>query len=157
MASASTRAAVLFGAAPLLALALVLTVPLAERAGIRPWTSEPRTLVEAAAAGEAARVLSLLERGEDPLEVYAVSAGVIGPDIRLATPFEAAVWSGHLGVVQLLESRAALDQTARQSLACLALDRRATAIAAHLGGAPQTCDPGAAEAQVMARTTGVVR
>lgn len=138
-----------------LALAAVPTIALADRAGLGSWSAaRPRNIAEAAAMGRPAGVVRFLLSGEAPTRVYEIRPEIIAPTVRLVTAFEAAVWSGQLDILRLLDRESALpDAVARRSLACLSLDLDQPNLAASLAPASLTaCEPGRSLALLTART-----
>jgi len=80
-------------------------------------------IAEAAAMGAASEVLRLLEVGEDPNRVWPVRRDIISSTITRVTGLEAAVWSHHREMVEILDRRRTIvDEQTRQHLVCLASD-----------------------------------
>src|SRR5688500_10139722 len=109
---------------PVMAILCVFAVAIGERAGVRVFAAAgPSNLAEAAAAGRADDVVRRLRAGEEPLRVYDLHPDVISSVVLRATPIEAAVWSGRLPIVQLLDDGGAINDAAhRLEIACLAVD-----------------------------------
>jgi len=102
----------------------------------------------------ASEVLRLFEAGQDPNFVWPVRPEVISSTIRHVTGLEAAIWSQHWEMVDMLDRRGAIrDAATRQHLICLASDLRDPDILKYLspGGAPD-CVQGEALARVRERT-----
>jgi hypothetical protein len=138
---------------PTLALGAVLTLAAGERLGLRPLARPVlRNSAEAAASADAASMLQLMAR--EPLgTMHTVRPGLLSSGIVKATTVEAAMWSGHVELIEVLDRRAAVttDPEERASLACLARDIDADAIAVYLAGAVPACEPGAALRRMQAR------
>jgi hypothetical protein len=158
--SARTWAALALSLPVVLAVGAVLGLAVADRAGFDLGSgSAPRNVAEAAALGRAADVVRLLRDGTDPAAIHPVRAEIIGPSIRLVTVFEAAVWSGRVEMLRLLEREGVrINAPTRQELACLSVDLGQPAMTAYLVPANRRdCEPGGARARIESRTTGVLR
>lgn len=137
-------------AAPLVvATAVVLAFSGLEIAGRTPSAiGPPRNIAEAVAMGAASEVLRLLAYGEDPNRVMPVRADIISSEITRVTAVEAAVWSHHWEMVDLLDRRGAIvDEETRRHLLCLTIDVGDTDILAYLTKGreqPPDCVRGAA-------------
>ena len=68
----------------------------------------------------ASEVLRLLDAGEDPNRVMPVRPEIISSTITRVTAVEAAIWSHHREMVELLDRRGAIVD--RQHLICLTKD-----------------------------------
>jgi hypothetical protein len=102
----------------------------------------------------ASEALRLFEAGEDANRVLPVRPEIISSTITLVTGLEAAIWSHHWEMVDMLDRRGAIrDAQTRQHLICLASDLRDLDVLNYLspGGAP-ACVPGAALDSVRARS-----
>ena len=140
---------------PCLALACVLSVALAERAGGTLFAATPpANLAEAAAMGRADDVARRLALGEDRFAVYDLRPEVISSAVRKATVAEAAMWSRQLLMIELLDRGKAIGDTNRLELACLGVDLGVDEeIIDHLSpGRPPDCVPEGARDRVLART-----
>jgi hypothetical protein len=146
---------VLAAAPAVLATAAVLVFAVRELSGKTPLSyGRPINVAEAAGSGQPSEVLRLLRAGWDPAQVWPVRPEIISSAVTRATGLEAAVWGGRQPLVELLDRRGFIhDAATRHHLACLAKDIAREEIAAYLspGGAP-SCEPGAALAQVKARS-----
>ncbi|MBI4886438.1 MAG: hypothetical protein HY824_05060 [Acidobacteria bacterium] len=127
-------------AAPVVAgLALLAAIVVSERASLG-WLAQPDprfNLAEAAGIGRAAPVVERIRRGADPNGVYSVRRGLIRTDEDLMlTPLEAAVMSGELEIVRLLEANGAQrDGRLTARLVELAAARRADDVVEYLRSA----------------------
>jgi hypothetical protein len=149
--------AVAMAAPPCLALLCVLGVAIAERSGTTLFSAAPpANLAEAAAAGRGDDVVLRVHRGEDLHRAYRLRPEVSYAPVLHATPAEAAMWSGQLLMIQLLDREGAIaDPAHRQELACLAADLEVDeAIVKYLSpDGPPDCVPQQARARVMARAS----
>jgi hypothetical protein len=149
-------------AAPVvIAFAIVLVVTIGERSGATPFAGMvPANSAEAAGGGNAVYLIRFLRAGEDPRRTYPLRAEIISSTVLRATTLEAAMWSRHVEIFELLDREGAIaGPQQRQTLACLAADLDLDDIERFLVpvGAPDGasgCTPGAALARVLARTTG---
>ena len=108
---------------------------------------------EAAAAGDAARVLRFLRMGDDPTRIHLVRPYLISPDIIKVTTMEAAMWSRELGMIRLLDGEGAIvDPDQRRDLACLAFDLDLPDVKEYLGHAA-TCVRGLTLKRLAARSS----
>jgi len=99
--------------------------------GVHPfWRETPVSMTEAIVAGDHARVLQMIQHGEDPNRGDADG-----------TPLEHAVRHGDLGLVDLLLNHGVvLDEGARRDIACAAFGQGAMEIHALLrAGRSWTC------------------
>jgi hypothetical protein len=135
-------------AAPIvLATAAVLAFSGLEIVGRTPSAiGPPRNIAEAAGMRAASEVLRLLDYGEDPNRVMPVRADIISSEITSVTGLEAAIWSHHREMVELLDRRGTIvDPETRRHLICLTVDVGDEAILAYLTkGAEPDCVRGAA-------------
>jgi hypothetical protein len=143
-------------AAPIIAAAcVVVAVETAERSNRAWWEgTRPANAAEAAAFGRAADLVRLLRRGDHPEQIVAVRAGMIRESPAWLSPVEGAIWSAGPAMIRLIEREGAvLTDARRRQLACLARDLGEAASAEYLTqGESMTCAPGAALADVRART-----
>jgi hypothetical protein len=153
MTRASVAAAIAVPAV-IATVGLVLLM-LGARAGVEALGTRPRNVAEAAATGDAAEVLRMIQTGEDPTHVYPVRDWVISSSVPYATGLEAAMWSRTLPMIRLLDDRGFIgDPQTRHHLACLAQDLVIPDIAAYLSkGDAASCRHGEAYAQVLARAS----
>jgi hypothetical protein len=88
------------------------------------------------------------------LRVYDLRPDVISSVVLRATPMEAAVWSGRLPLVQLLDGGGAIqDDAHRREIACLAVDMEMDDMVEYLSpDGPPDCVPREAYERVLART-----
>src|SRR5262245_50313516 len=109
-------------AAPaVLATVAVLAFSALEISGRTPSAlGPPRNIAEAAGMGAASEVLRLLDYGEDPNRVLPVRREIISSTITKVTAVEAAVWSHHREMMELLDRRGAIVD--RRYLICLTRD-----------------------------------
>ena len=138
-----------------LATIAVLTFAGLEMAGRTPSAlGPPRNIAEAAAMGAASEVLRLFEAGEDPNRVLPVRPEIISSTITRVTGLEAAIWSHHWEMVDMLDRRGAIrDRATRQHLLCLTSDLRDSDILNYLSpGRTPDCVQGAALDRVRARS-----
>jgi hypothetical protein len=114
----------------------------------------PRNIAEAAAMGTASEVLRLFEQGENPNRVWPVRPEIISSTITRVTGLEAAIWSQHWEMVDMLDRRGAIpDAATRQHLICLTSDLRDADILNYLSpGRTPDCVQGAALDRVRARS-----
>ena len=114
----------------------------------------PRNIAEAVAMGAASEVLRLLGYGEDPNRVMPVRPDIISSEITRVTAVEAAVWSHHWEMVELLDRHGAIvDAETRRHLICLTVDVGDADILAYLTkGRDPDCVRGAALASVRERS-----
>jgi hypothetical protein len=118
-----------------LVTAATLTFVVAHRQYGDAASSGPyRNSAEAAAAGDAARVLRFLRMGDDPTRIHLVRPHLISADIIKVTTLEAAMWSRELGMIQLLDGEGGIvDPDQRRDLACLAFDLDLPQVKTYLG------------------------
>lgn len=111
-----------------------------------------RNSAEAAAAGDAPTALRFLRMGDNPSRIHPIRSDIISSRIRNATTLEAALWSGHIEMIRVLDREGAIvDGDQRRELACLALDLDLPDVANYL--APErTCVRGAALERIIARS-----
>jgi hypothetical protein len=116
----------------------------------------PRNIAEAAAMRAPSEVLRLLGEGEDPNRVWPVRPEIISSTITRVTALEAAIWSHHWEMVEMLDRREAIgDAKTRQHLICLTNDVGDPDILAYLSpGQTPDCVPGAALEIVNERSRG---
>jgi hypothetical protein len=142
-------------AAPIAAGTLAVAwVALAEASGV-PAFERGRALnsAEAAGLGDQADVLRFFTLGDDPNRVYPLRSWVLSPDLRWATPTEAAVWSRRIEMIRMLdEAGAIVGHDQRQELACLAADLGVRDVAEYLAPSGASCEAGAATQRVLERT-----
>jgi len=142
---------------PALAILCVLAIVVAEPAAVPLFSAAPPgNLAEAAAAGRGDDVVRRLHLGDDLHRAYRLRPEVSYSPVLRATPIEAAMWSGQLLMVQLLDREGAIaDSAHRQELACLAADLEVDEeIVAYLSPAdPPDCVPQQARERVLARAT----
>jgi hypothetical protein len=140
---------------PALAILCVLAIAAAETATVPLFTGvPPANLAEAAAAGRGDDVARRLHLGEDLHRIYRLRPEASYSPVLRATPVEAAMWSGQLLMVQLLDREGAIaDGAHRQELACLAADLEVDEeIVAYLSpDGPPRCVPQQARERVLAR------
>jgi hypothetical protein len=140
---------------PVVVMLCVFAVGVGERTGVPVFAAAgPANLAEAAAGGRADDVVRRLRASEDPLRVYQLRPDVISSVVLRATPMEAAIWSGRLPVVQLLDGGGAIaDAAHRREIACLAADMEMDDMVEYLSpGGPPECVPRQAYERVLART-----
>jgi hypothetical protein len=115
-----------------------------------------RNVAEATGSGQASEVLRFLRAGQDPNQVWTVRRDIISSTITEVTALEAAVWSRHVQLMELLDREGAIaDEGRRRHLACLANDLVPPVedIVKYLApDGPAGCEPGAALAVVTARS-----
>jgi hypothetical protein len=111
-----------------------------------------RNSAEAAAAGDAPAALRFLRMGDNPSRIHPIRSEIISSRIRNATTLEAALWSGHIEMIRVLDREGAIvDDDQRRELACLALDLDLEEVANYL--APErSCVEGAALERIIARS-----
>lgn len=128
---------------PLAATAIVLCLAAGDLAGRAPWLeARPRNGAEAAATGDAPAVLRFVRSGgHDPGRVYALRSGTLSRGIVFATTAEAALWSGRIEMVRLLDREGAIAARERAALGCLAEDLEQTDTADYLAPS-RACVPG---------------
>jgi hypothetical protein len=129
-----------------------------ERVGATAFAGTvPRNSAEAAALGNPGAVLRFLQAGENPHDVHPLRASVISAEVLRATTLEAAMWSREVTMIRLLDREGAItDDAERRALACLAADLGVDDVVMFLAPeGPGHCEPGAAAAAVVARTSGV--
>jgi hypothetical protein len=151
--SQSTRMLAIGVAAPVvLATIAVLAFTGFEVAGHTPSAiGPPRNIAEAAGMSEPSEVLRLLDFGEDPNRVFPVRGEIISSTITRVTAVEAAIWSHHREMVELLDRRGAIVD--RQHLICLTKDIGDDDILAYLtGGHDADCQHGVAIGIVQERS-----
>jgi hypothetical protein len=114
----------------------------------------PRNIAEAVGMGAPSEVLRLLDFGEDPNRVLPVRREIISSAITRVTALEAAIWSHHREMMELLDRRGAIvDADTRQHLICLTKDVGDADILAYLsGGREVECEQGRALALVEERS-----
>jgi len=143
-------------AAPIvLATIAVLAFSGLEIAGHTPSAiGPPRNIAEAVGMGSPSEVLRLLDFGEDPNRVLPVRREIISSAITRVTALEAAVWSHHREMMELLDHRRAIvDADTRRHLICLTKDVGDADILAYLsGGREVECEHGRALALVEERS-----
>jgi len=111
----------------------------------------PRNIAEAAGMSEPSEVLRLLDFGEDPNRVLPVRGEIISSTITRVTAVEAAIWSHHREMVELLDRRGAIVD--RQHLICLTKDIGDDDILAYLtSGRDPDCQHGVAIGIVQERS-----
>jgi hypothetical protein len=134
---------------------LVVAVASLELFGWTPFSMSPVNIAEAAAAGNAAETLRLLEQGADPARVEAVRPEIVSSEITRLNALEAAIWSRQVELVTLLDRRGAIAASARHDLACLASDLGADDIVEYFGEeTSSSCQAGAARERVVRRSAG---
>jgi hypothetical protein len=115
-----------------------------------------RNVAEATGSGQASEVLRFLRAGQDPNQVWTVRRDIISSTITEVTALEAAVWSRHVQLIELLDREGAIaDEAHRRELACLANDLVPPVedIVKYLApDGTAGCEPGAALAAVVARS-----
>ena len=151
--STSTRMLAIGVAAPVvLATIAVLAFTGFEVAGHTPSAiGPPRNIAEAAGMSEPSEVLRLLDFGEDPNRVMPVRGEIISSTITRVTAVEAAIWSHHREMVELLDRRGAIVD--RPHLICLTKDIGDDDILAYLtGGRDPDCQHGVAIGIVLERS-----
>ena len=115
-----------------------------------------RNVAEATGSGQASEVLRFLRAGQDPNRVWTVRRDIISSTITEVTALEAAVWSRHVQLIELLDREGAIAGDARRhQLACLANDLVPPVedIVKYLApDGTARCEPGAALAVVVARS-----
>jgi hypothetical protein len=136
-----------------MAILWLALVAAGERRGGHPFSAPPlRNSAEAAATGDAAAVLRFLRMGDDPTRIHLVRPEIISSQILKVTTVEAAMWSQHFEMIQLLDQEGAIvDPDQRRELACLAADRDMPEVAAYLAADVQ-CVRGAAIDRIIARS-----
>ena len=146
---------VLTAAPAVLATAAVLVFAIRELSGTTPLSyGPPINVAEAAGSGQPSEMLRLLRAGWDPTQIWPLRPEIISSTVTRATALEAAIWGGRRPLIEVLDRRGFIrDAATRQHLACLAQDIGTDEVVAYLspGGAPP-CEPGAAIAEVTART-----
>jgi hypothetical protein len=118
-----TRALIVVAAAPAaLVAALELGVLVATAVGDHPlWRSEALNLSEAAALRDAAEMVRLIVRGDDPNLARPVRAGFLDSMSREVTPLSAVTYSNRPELVELLMTHGAtLDAPTWTRLHCYA-------------------------------------
>jgi hypothetical protein len=151
--STSTRLLAIGVAAPVvLATVAVLAFTGFEVAGHTPSAiGPPRNIAEAAGMSEPSEVLRLLDFGEDPNRVLPVRGEIISSTITRVTAVEAAIWSHHREMVELLDRRGAIVD--RQHVICLTKDIGDDDILAYLTkGRDPDCQHGVAIGIVQERS-----
>jgi hypothetical protein len=138
---------------PSLALAGMLAIALAERAGaVLFGEALPRNLAEATAMGRGDDVVRRLRLGEDVRRVYPVRPDVTHSPLTRATATEAAIWSRQRLMIELLDRAGAIEEGDRQDLGCLAADLDLEEIVEYLAPAgTASCVPERARERVLAR------
>ena len=143
-------------ALPIVLASVVLAwIPLAERVDPDTDDRRPLNIAEAAGQGNAAEVVRRLRLGEDPNRLYPVRPHIIPLPVTMTTVAEAAVWSRHVQLMDLLAREGVIvGGRPREDLACLAGDIGAGDVAAYLaaGHAP-TCEPRAVLQRIIARSS----
>ena len=146
--SVSSKMLAIGVAAPIvLATLAVLAFSGLEIAGRTPSAiGPPRNIAEAVGMGAASEVLRLLEFGEDPNRILPVRPEIISSTITRVTALEAAIWSHHREMMELLDRRGAIvDADTKRHLICLTVDVGDADILAYLsGGREPDCVHGAA-------------
>ena len=114
----------------------------AESAGLEPMSlGYPRNIAEAAALGSAADMMRFLNEGAEPVRVYPLRREVISGAVRHASGLEAAIWSGQVELVQVLDERYPIPLEERHRMICLARELGAADIESYLhGGRAVSCD-----------------
>ena len=138
-----------------LATLAVITFSAQELRGEAPFSYGPvRNIAEAAAMGHASEVLRLLGAGEDPNQVWPVRRDIISSTITKVTALEAALWSRHVQLVELLDRQGAIvNDESRRYLTCLANDLPVEEIVKYLSPkGPPDCVQGQAIAVVLERS-----
>jgi len=138
-----------------LATVAVLAFSGLEIAGRTPSAiGPPRNIAEAVGMGAPSEVLRLLDFGDDPNRVLSVRREIISSTITRVTALEAAIWSHHREMMELLDRRGAIvDADTRQHLICLTKDVGDADILAYLsGGREVECEQGRALAMVEERS-----
>jgi len=138
-----------------LATVAVLAFSGLEIAGRTPSAiGPPRNIAEAVGMGAPSEVLRLLDFGDDPNRVLSVRREIISSTITRVTALEAAIWSHHREMMELLDRRGAIvDGDTRQHLICLTKDVGDADILAYLsGGREVECEQGRALAMVEERS-----
>ena len=152
---ALTVARAALAAPPLLAVALILAIVVAERAGGTLFPAlTPRNSAESAGMAHATSLLRFLDSGQDPARVHAIDPAIISSSVLRATTLEAAVFSRQVGIIEMLDLRGAFsDDGRRRAVRCLADDIQAADIAEYLtrAGDPP-CVPNAENERVLQRT-----
>jgi hypothetical protein len=137
-----------------LATVAVLAFSGLEIAGHTPSAiGPPRNIAEAVGMGAPSEVLRLLDFGEDPNRVLPVRREIISSAITRVTALEAAIWSHHREMMELLDRRGAIvDADTRRHLICLTKDVGDADILTYLSaGRDVECEHGRALAMVEAR------
>jgi hypothetical protein len=114
----------------------------------------PRNIAEAVGMGAPSEVLRLLDFGADPNRVLPVRREIISSTITRVTALEAAIWSHHREMMELLDRRGAIvDADTRQHLICLTKDVGDADILAYLSaGREVECEQGRALGMVAERS-----
>jgi hypothetical protein len=148
----STLLAIVVAAPVVLATIAVLAFAGLEMSGRTPSAiGPPRNIAEAVGMVTASEVLRLLDAGEDPNRVMPVRPEIISSTITRVTAVEAAIWSHHREMVELLDRRGAIVD--RQHLICLTKDIGDDDILAYLtGGRDSDCQHGVAIGIVQERS-----
>ena len=105
---------------PAAALVFILAGFGAEAAGFRAWASPVASNVsEAAAMGEAARLVELIQQGQDPNRSWPVAEGRLDSGRYDVTPIDAAIMGRTVQMVRLLQRHGATTPNPEHA-ACLA-------------------------------------
>ena len=108
---------------PLAAFVLVAAYLLAESLGFRGFAApEATTVSEAAAMGQAARALQLVNGGQNPNESQRISPGILDSNAYQLRPLEAAIAGRHIEMVRLLQRSGAAKFDLTRAI-CLARAR----------------------------------
>ena len=136
------------------ATVLLLYTAIGERGGGTPFSDGgPRNSAEAAALGDSATMLRLLQDGDPPERVHSVRPEIISSSVRRATTLEAAMSSRRVEMIRLLDREGAFaDPATRHELTCLAADLELTDVVEYLAPEGPSCTSGEAVARVLART-----
>jgi hypothetical protein len=95
---------------PLAAFFIVALYLLAEALGFQGLSATlAATVSEAAAMGQAARALQLIDQGQNPNEPQPVAPGVLDSDGYTLRPLEAAIVGRHAELVRLLQRSGAAN------------------------------------------------
>ena len=140
---------------PIAATLAVLVFSVLDVSGKTPYSwGRPRNIAEAAGMNSGADVLRLLRAGEDPNRILPVRRELISSIVTRVNALEAAVWSRHIALLQILDREGAIvDDATRRHLACLARDLRTQDIVEYLSPENDSgCVPGEAMEAVFARS-----
>ena len=115
---------------------IVAAFSVLDLSGHTPFSGGPLlNVAEAAAAGNAAEMLRLMQAGEQMSQLWPVRPEIISSSVRQATGLEAAVWSREGALLRLLDLRGVIGEgETRRHLVCLAVDLEAQDVADVLAG-----------------------